>query len=419
MLYKNKWFTLVELIVVITILAILGTIAFISLQWHSRNARDSVRINDMASIKKWLWILLVRWGIVPVPEDKVDITSSGELVWYQWDAGENVLSSIGMIARGWKDPVDDTYYGYMTNDNLSSYQLLWYLESWGEITLNIFNDTHAVDYAAKFKKIEWDSLGILTESVTEIPLHRVESVVSSWGLDIQNTADSYTANFDDSVSVSGTGTQLQIISNMLSVWWIVSDDCQSLLDANRTLKNKDGIYVVGSEDPHKVYCDMTTTWVERISDSLLNEWNFTSGSGISTEFESNPTNTIVSIASPVTSWYAIHQTDSATAEYEVHLPDITKCKKWDEIVLRTWVADAGGSIFHHRGFYDGGNFYSSGWSLPNPTILKTEEVSWKTWELQEVRVYVSQAPTDFDWYIWYNAEDPKDLYFTGVRIACE
>ena len=45
-------FTLVELIVVITILAILGTIAFISLQGYSAEARDSKRLSDVASIAK-------------------------------------------------------------------------------------------------------------------------------------------------------------------------------------------------------------------------------------------------------------------------------------------------------------------------------------------------------------------------------
>jgi prepilin-type N-terminal cleavage/methylation domain-containing protein len=44
-------FTLVELIVVITIIAILLTISFISLQSYSANSRDAVRISDMAKIK--------------------------------------------------------------------------------------------------------------------------------------------------------------------------------------------------------------------------------------------------------------------------------------------------------------------------------------------------------------------------------
>jgi prepilin-type N-terminal cleavage/methylation domain-containing protein len=44
-------FTLVELIVVITILAILGTIAFISLQGYSADARNSKRTSDINNIQ--------------------------------------------------------------------------------------------------------------------------------------------------------------------------------------------------------------------------------------------------------------------------------------------------------------------------------------------------------------------------------
>jgi len=47
---KKQAFTLVELIVVITILAILGTIAFISLQGYSQDAKNSKVTNDISSI---------------------------------------------------------------------------------------------------------------------------------------------------------------------------------------------------------------------------------------------------------------------------------------------------------------------------------------------------------------------------------
>ena len=48
---KTQAFTLVELIVVITILAILGTIAFISLQGYSADARNSKRTSDLGNIQ--------------------------------------------------------------------------------------------------------------------------------------------------------------------------------------------------------------------------------------------------------------------------------------------------------------------------------------------------------------------------------
>ncbi|MDR1944565.1 MAG: type II secretion system GspH family protein [Candidatus Peribacteria bacterium] len=56
----KKAFTLVELIVVITILAILGTIAFISLQGYSADARNSKRTNDVASISQKISIEIVK-----------------------------------------------------------------------------------------------------------------------------------------------------------------------------------------------------------------------------------------------------------------------------------------------------------------------------------------------------------------------
>lgn len=59
--YKVKAFTLVELIVVITILAILWTIAFISLQEYNWDARKSKILYDLRNLNSAMEVYLSRW----------------------------------------------------------------------------------------------------------------------------------------------------------------------------------------------------------------------------------------------------------------------------------------------------------------------------------------------------------------------
>jgi len=62
-------FTLVELIVVITILVILGTIAFVSLSGYSGSARDGSRVSDLTNLKKSLELANIKTGSYPTPTD--------------------------------------------------------------------------------------------------------------------------------------------------------------------------------------------------------------------------------------------------------------------------------------------------------------------------------------------------------------
>lgn len=61
MLSTKKAFTLVELIVVITILAVLGTIAFISLQGYSWDARNTKRTSDLGNIASAITTKSAQW----------------------------------------------------------------------------------------------------------------------------------------------------------------------------------------------------------------------------------------------------------------------------------------------------------------------------------------------------------------------
>ena len=202
--------------------------------------------------------MVTKWGLVPVPENKIDITASGVLVGYQWDAWGYVLSAIWMSSGGWKDPIWWEYYSYMVNTGLNKYQILWYLEDGSQVAYNLVGDTYAAtDYSSRFKKTLWERLWILTQSTTEIPVHRM---LWTGSLDVKTTTWTYVTMFEDNKSASWTWAKISMIASALARWGILWDNCKWILDANKWFKNQDGTYLINPSAPFEVYCDMTTDW---------------------------------------------------------------------------------------------------------------------------------------------------------------
>lgn len=92
---SKKAFTLVELIVVITILAILGTIAFISLQGYSAQARDSKRITDVSSLISKVNVEVVRGDISL--SDMLEEDSNSKFTWSVVALSGSTNSDVGKI----------------------------------------------------------------------------------------------------------------------------------------------------------------------------------------------------------------------------------------------------------------------------------------------------------------------------------
>lgn len=128
-------FTLVELIVVITILAILGTIAFISLQGYSADARNSKRTSDLSGIVSSLTIKLATgMRIFSLMADDTsalnnpsiagaDQTSTNYKAWVV------NYSALGMKTSDFQDPNGDDYVAGASDKIGGVYQIAATIES--------------------------------------------------------------------------------------------------------------------------------------------------------------------------------------------------------------------------------------------------------------------------------------------------
>lgn len=117
----KSWFTLVELIIVITILAILWTIGFVSFQGYTADARNTKRTSDIASLQSSL-------------ETKRAWTSLS-LVWF---VDDTVTSAINLPANIAGQAIASTWTGY--NAWIMNFALLWV---WAES----FKDPNGFDYS--------------------------------------------------------------------------------------------------------------------------------------------------------------------------------------------------------------------------------------------------------------------------------
>jgi prepilin-type N-terminal cleavage/methylation domain-containing protein len=211
-------FTLVELIVVITILAILSTIWFVAYNSYLTWARDSNRVWQLASISDWIEIYRTN-NDIPLPENSVEIRANWAVVAYQWYMWKNNLETIA-YSKWWIDPKDDTYYSYLVTSDLKNFQLMAYLEdSANKQTVNkkwLLNKINAVNYAKRYPTVYGKKLWILTESWTNTPVQEVSSIKTAWNIDIVTTTWNYIANYTDKTSLSWTGLYLSALVQTMS-----------------------------------------------------------------------------------------------------------------------------------------------------------------------------------------------------------
>ncbi len=168
---KNQAFTLVELIVVITILAILGTIAFISLQGYSQDAKNSkvtsdissisqkinIRTTDVANATTLTKLMVSSWAV------KVDSTATANSWAIVFDTTAYDAWTVNFIElqEDWTkfiDPEGNQYlYGFAAKDRYTTFQVVGQIkDSAGNYTAKVDGNYYQVNTS--------DALGLVADT---------------------------------------------------------------------------------------------------------------------------------------------------------------------------------------------------------------------------------------------------------------
>ena len=215
-MYKNKKaFTLVELIVVITILAILWTIAFISLQWYSKQARDSKRISDINNIKKSLELFSLNTWYYPEPDGAWTMHYSWELLFTQWTIWDTVTTNLSInLNEKPLDPLFDIEYIYSRTASKKEYEVMS-IREWELASTNLLNNSFAANKYTP--KIEWTYNEVFVKTPSFIvPL---PSIITSEDLSLWLTLD--WTNIDSLVINDWENfPDLGIPNIEVNTWWL-------------------------------------------------------------------------------------------------------------------------------------------------------------------------------------------------------
>ena len=183
-------FTLVELIVVITILAILWTIAFISLQWYSSNSRDSVRINDISKIKTSLELYNLNSWKYPLPDEGNNVIYDTDTLWTQWNIWKNVVKNLSRnLNKIPKDPLTEREYVYSVTNKQNEYELLSLMEN-DDFTLNNTIAKTSAEWISVIPRVSWEYNWVFVKSENYIvPTPSIINAEVNWAELILNSTN--------------------------------------------------------------------------------------------------------------------------------------------------------------------------------------------------------------------------------------
>ncbi len=293
---QNKGFTLVELIVVITILAILWTIAFISLQWYSKDARNSARVSDIKNTEKVLELFALERGKYPVPWNASDVTASwGTVVlWKAWDMDADVQRQVERLSKLPLDPKTGETMKYATTLSRKEYELKYDFE----LAQNSIINTSYADSNYPYVRWTYNWLYLLADNNIYYSVPWLHTSTNTLDTAVDFEMNNKTVNYQVSpLSYSWvTLTSSNVTDNYVNFWLALKAAYENETDLN------DGLYIqvkAIDETTAEVFAVNITQWISVGTPQVAVAENGTCWSDDAWSFTVTPTNLCSAGASSV------------------------------------------------------------------------------------------------------------------------
>ena len=236
-----KAFTLLELLVTITILAILFTVAFMSVTGFLKKSRDVSRFENLNRMNFWIELFVLEKGFYPEPDNAADITYSWSmLLWSQWTFWDDVTRLIWKLSNKPVDLVSNNDFAYSLANDKKQYELWSVLESSEIMFQDMTSETYAKSKIDVRSMVVWNYnwISLTTSSGWTIYILWLPTILSYDTTDTDivslidkktlayrwygNIASSYTwtvfridgwFDFDPSILVLYSGTYDNLINN--------------------------------------------------------------------------------------------------------------------------------------------------------------------------------------------------------------
>lgn len=185
---KKNAYTLIEIVVVISIIIVLSAVSMVSFNWYFTSVRDTSRISQLVNISEWVVLKKNMWDFLQ-PEWSIKIKREWRNFLIQWFFWRSLLNDID-YSNDWVDPEDGSFFTYVTSYDGNNYQLMTFLEDEKSFKKAWYQNFVIKDNNDRIPYVVWNkSIWVfLDENV--IPLHDVRTT----DLDISNTWESIFLN---------------------------------------------------------------------------------------------------------------------------------------------------------------------------------------------------------------------------------